>query len=166
MCARQYNRFQLAKTLDKDLAITTRRHGARHLRPFHGARQGWAETEETGKVGKGTKLLPEQLTASGERAEEMVPELIGSLFGKKQESLDKILATAIRINSRNSSIFWESERNADLVFTFLKRRRDVEGDTDKDLAAWIDRFEKDKTEAALDFWYEVHKGTHEVLREF
>ena len=30
----------------------------------------------------------------------------------------------------------------------------------------IDRFEKDKTEAALDFWYEVHKGTHEALREF
>jgi hypothetical protein len=22
------------------------------------------------------------------------------------------------------------------------------------------------TEAALGFWYEVHKGTHEVLREF
>ncbi len=27
------------------------------------------------------------------------------------------------------------------------------------------RFEKDKSEAALDFWYEVHKGTHEVLLE-
>lgn len=99
-------------------------------------------------------------------AEEMVPEVIGSLFGKKQEFLDQILATAIRINSRNSSIFWESERNADLVFTFLKPHRDIEGDTDKDLAAWIDRFETDKTEAALDFWYEVHKGTHEILREF
>jgi len=99
-------------------------------------------------------------------AEEMMPEVIGSLYGKKQEFLERNLATASRINSRNSSIFWESERNADFVSSFLKRRRDVEGDTDKDLAAWIDRFEKDKTEAALEFWYEVHKGTHEALREF
>ncbi len=48
----------------------------------------------------------------------------------------------------------------------IRNRRDVEGDTDKDLCAWMARFETDKTEAALDFWYEVHKGTHEVLREF
>lgn len=99
-------------------------------------------------------------------AEEMLPEVMGSLYGKKQEFLERIMATASRINSRNSSIFWESERNADFVSTFLKRHRDVEGDTDQELGAWIDRFEKDKTEAALDFWYEVHKGTHEVLREF
>jgi glyceraldehyde-3-phosphate dehydrogenase (ferredoxin) len=99
-------------------------------------------------------------------AEEMIPDVIGSLFGNKQDYLDKILATAGRINSRNSSIFWESERSVDLVVTFLKRRRDVEGDTDKDLLAWIDRFEKDKGEAALDFWYEVRKGTDELLREF
>jgi glyceraldehyde-3-phosphate dehydrogenase (ferredoxin) len=99
-------------------------------------------------------------------AEEMLPEVMGSLYGKKQEFLERIMATASRINSRNSSIFWESERNVDFVYTFLKRRRDVEGDTDKDLGAWIDRFEKDKAEAALEFWYEAHKGTHEVLREF
>jgi glyceraldehyde-3-phosphate dehydrogenase (ferredoxin) len=99
-------------------------------------------------------------------AEEMLPEIIGSLFGTKQEFLDRILATASRINSRNSSVFWESERNADLVATFLKRRRDVDGDKNTDLASWIDRFEKNKAEAALDFWYEVHKGTDEVLREF
>jgi glyceraldehyde-3-phosphate dehydrogenase (ferredoxin) len=99
-------------------------------------------------------------------AEEMVPEVFGSLFGAKQDFLDKILATASRINSRNSSVFWESERNIDLVATFFRRRRDVEGDTRKDLADWIDRFEENKTEAALDFWYEVHKGTHEALREF
>jgi glyceraldehyde-3-phosphate dehydrogenase (ferredoxin) len=99
-------------------------------------------------------------------AEEMLPEVVGSLYGKKEEFLDRLMRTASRINSRNSSIFWESERTADLVHTFLRRRRDVEGDTDKELCAWIDRFEKDKAEAALDFWYEVHKGTHEVLREF
>jgi glyceraldehyde-3-phosphate dehydrogenase (ferredoxin) len=34
------------------------------------------------------------------------------------------------------------------------------------LDEWIARFEKDRREAALDFWYEMHKGTHESLREF
>ena len=48
----------------------------------------------------------------------------------------------------------------------VRIRNRVEGDTDKDLCAWMERFERDKTEAALEFWYEIHKGTHEVLREF
>ncbi len=99
-------------------------------------------------------------------AEEMLPDVLNSLYGMKDQYLRGLAVTASRINSRNSSVFWESERNADLVYAFLKRRRDVEGDTDKDLCAWMARFETDKTEAALDFWYEIHKGTHEVLREF
>ena len=49
---------------------------------------------------------------------------------------------------------------------FLKRKRDVEGNTDPELGRWLDRFEADKHEAALDFWYEMHKGIHESLREF
>lgn len=31
---------------------------------------------------------------------------------------------------------------------------------------WIDRFEKDENDAAYEFWYEMHKGIHEMLREF
>ena len=99
-------------------------------------------------------------------AEEMLPEIVGSLYGKKSSSWSGLAVTASRINSRNASIFWESERNADFVHTFLKRHRDVEGSTDPELADWIDRFEKDKQEAALSFWYEIHKGIHESLREF
>jgi len=99
-------------------------------------------------------------------AEEMLPEVLDSLYGVKDQYLRGLAVTASRINSRNSSVSWESERNADFVYTFLKRRRDVEGDTDKDLGAWMARFEEDKAEAALNFWYEVHKGAHEALREF
>jgi glyceraldehyde-3-phosphate dehydrogenase (ferredoxin) len=99
-------------------------------------------------------------------AEEMLPEVLNSLYGVKDQYLRGLAVTASRIQSRNSSVFWESERNADFVYTFLTRRRDVEGDTDKDLAAWMARFEEDKSEAALNFWYEVHKGAHEALREF
>ena len=35
-----------------------------------------------------------------------------------------------------------------------------------ELDEWIGRFEKDRREAALDFWYEMHKGAHESLLEF
>jgi glyceraldehyde-3-phosphate dehydrogenase (ferredoxin) len=96
----------------------------------------------------------------------MLPEIMGSLYGKKDEYLRAIAVTASRINSRNSSIYWESDRNADCVATFLKRHRDVEGNQRPELLDWIDRFERDKQEAAYGFWYEVHKGIHESLREF
>jgi glyceraldehyde-3-phosphate dehydrogenase (ferredoxin) len=99
-------------------------------------------------------------------AEEMLPEIVGSLYGKKDEYLRAIAVTASRINSRNSSIYWESERNSDCIASFLRRQREVDGNQRPELLDWIDRFEKDKQEAALAFWYEVHKGIHESLREF
>lgn len=99
-------------------------------------------------------------------AEEMLPEIMGSLYGKKDEYLAKLAVTASRINSRNSSIFWESERSADYVSAFLKRQRDVENNQRPELLEWIGHFDRDKQEAAYAFWYEVHKGIHESLREF
>jgi glyceraldehyde-3-phosphate dehydrogenase (ferredoxin) len=99
-------------------------------------------------------------------AEEMLPEIVGALYGKKEEFLQKIKVTASRINSRNASVFWEPERNFDYVHTFLKRHREVEGTSRPELQGWLDRFEKDKREAAFDFWYEIHKGIHESLQEF
>lgn len=99
-------------------------------------------------------------------AEEMLPEIVGTLFGMKDQYLARIAVTASRINSRNSSIFWESERNVDIVHTFLKRKREVDGDARPELLAWLDKFERDKCEAGLEFWYDVHRGIHESLREF
>jgi glyceraldehyde-3-phosphate dehydrogenase (ferredoxin) len=99
-------------------------------------------------------------------AEEMMPEIVEKLFGMKDLFLERIAITASRINSRNSSVFWESERNADFVLTFLKRKKEVEGDARPELSHWLDKFQKDKLEAALEFWYEIHKGIHESLREF
>jgi glyceraldehyde-3-phosphate dehydrogenase (ferredoxin) len=99
-------------------------------------------------------------------AEEMIPEIMESLYGLKTQYLQNISMTAGRINSRNASMFWETERNLDFVFTFLKRKRYVEGVTDPELMKWIDNFEKDKQEAGLNFWYEMHKGIQESLKEF
>jgi len=99
-------------------------------------------------------------------AEEMMPEVVESLYGMKAEYLHNNAITASRINSRNSSIFWEADRNIDFIYTFLKRKRDVEENNDAELLKWIDYFEKDRQEAALSFWYEMHKGIQESLREF
>ncbi|MFH2218360.1 MAG: aldehyde ferredoxin oxidoreductase C-terminal domain-containing protein [Pseudomonadota bacterium] len=99
-------------------------------------------------------------------AEEMIPEIVESLFKLGEKYLKTITTTASRIEARNASVFWESERNIDLIYTFLKRKQTVEKNTDAELAEWIRGFEENKTEAALNFWYEIHKGIHEVLREF
>jgi glyceraldehyde-3-phosphate dehydrogenase (ferredoxin) len=99
-------------------------------------------------------------------AEDMLPDIFAALFGQKEALLAAVSITASRINSRNSSVFWEPERNIDLVASFLKRKQTVGGSTDPELAEWVKRFEANKGEAALEFWYEMHKGTHESLREF
>lgn len=99
-------------------------------------------------------------------AEEMLPEIFESLYQLKDEFMAANAITTSRINCRNASVFWESERNMDYVLTFLKRKRDVEKDTNPELGEWISRFEANKKEAALDFWYDVHKGLHESLREY
>jgi glyceraldehyde-3-phosphate dehydrogenase (ferredoxin) len=59
------------------------------------------------------------------RAEGMMPEIIESLYGPKEQLLKKVSVTASHIDSRNSSVFWESERTVDLIHTFLKRRQTV-----------------------------------------
>ena len=99
-------------------------------------------------------------------AEEMMPEIIDSLYGVKKRFLENNHITASRINSRNSSVFWESERNFDFISTFLKRKHTIEGNNEPELLKWIKLFENNKYEAALSFWYEMHKGIQESLREF
>jgi glyceraldehyde-3-phosphate dehydrogenase (ferredoxin) len=99
-------------------------------------------------------------------AEEMMPEAIGSVYGLKEEYLASLRVAASRINSRNSAVYWESEKNLEFVFSYLRSRRDVEGDSSLELAAWIAAFEKDPHEAGLGYWFEIRKGIDESLRDF
>jgi glyceraldehyde-3-phosphate dehydrogenase (ferredoxin) len=99
-------------------------------------------------------------------AEEMLPEIVQSLYSMKEEYVKNLSATASRVNSRNSSVFWESGRNIDIIYSFLIRKRDVDGEDDSELMKWINMFKKDKREAAVNFWYEVRKGIDESLTEF
>lgn len=41
----------------------------------------------------------------------MPPEIVRSVFGKKEELLRAIALTTVRINTRNASVFWDSARN-------------------------------------------------------
>ncbi len=98
-------------------------------------------------------------------AEDIMPDIVQELFGDKELFLKAIDLAASRINSRNSSVFWESERNMDYVYTFLKKKQEAVTDNEE-LNDWIARFEENKHDAAYDFWYDIHKGIHESLREF
>ncbi len=99
-------------------------------------------------------------------AEDLMPDIIEKIYGLKDRFLTSIRLTAGRITSRNASVFWESERNIDMVHTFLKNKKAVDQIQDPDLDHWLALFDKDKHQAAFEFWYEMHKGTHETLREF
>ena len=99
-------------------------------------------------------------------AEELLPEVMGSLYDCRERFLRAIDVLASRLHSRNSPIFWESERDIDFIHTFLKRKREVDGDGRPELAEWLDKFDRDRVEAAREFWYETLKGIDESLREF
>lgn len=98
-------------------------------------------------------------------AEEMLPEIIETIYGQKSELLMNAHITARRINCRNAAVFWESERAMDIVFQYLINLKAEEQETDESLDYWITRFIEDKQQAALDYWYEIRKGIDESLGE-
>jgi len=99
-------------------------------------------------------------------AEEMIGEIFQALYGKGEAYLGAISVAASRVNSRNASIYWESERNIDFVRSFLERVLTVEKKDNPDLRYWVEQFQKDRHEAALQYWFEVRKGIDESLRDF
>ncbi|MBT0665335.1 aldehyde ferredoxin oxidoreductase [Geobacter pelophilus] len=98
-------------------------------------------------------------------AEELLPEVMDSIYNSKDQFLHAVNVLAGRLNSRNCPVFWESERSLDFVHSFLKRKRDVDNDHHPELAQWVDKFDRNKLEAAKDFWYETLKGIDESLVE-
>jgi glyceraldehyde-3-phosphate dehydrogenase (ferredoxin) len=99
-------------------------------------------------------------------AEDLLPDVMGSLYDCRDRFLRAIDVLASRLNSRNSPVFLESERDIDYLHTFLKRKKEVDAVGHPELAAWLEKFGQDKVEAAREFWYETLKGIDESLREF
>jgi hypothetical protein len=73
-------------------------------------------------------------------AETLIPDIVENIFGEKEAFLRCLSLTAGRITSRNASVFWESERNMDMVFTFLKNKKEIDGVSHPELDRWIDFF--------------------------
>jgi glyceraldehyde-3-phosphate dehydrogenase (ferredoxin) len=72
------------------------------------------------------------------------------------------LAQAIHDYQSNASVFWESERTADLIHGFLEKwERD--GLREPELLEWLARFRADKWKAARDFWDELYAGMAEAF---
>ena len=99
-------------------------------------------------------------------AETLLPDIVENLFGCGETFERSVHLAASRITSRNASVYWESQRTREMVSTFLKNKQETDTGNDRDLKRWVDRFAKDEHAAAYDFWYEMHKGIHEILREF
>ncbi|MFO7713950.1 MAG: aldehyde ferredoxin oxidoreductase, partial [Desulfosarcina sp.] len=99
-------------------------------------------------------------------AETLLPDIVENIFGERDAFLRSISLTASRITSRNASVFWESERNMDMVFEFLKNKKQIDKTKDPELDRWVEFFTRDKHAAAYEFWYDMHKGIHEMLREY
>ncbi|MFC1706416.1 aldehyde ferredoxin oxidoreductase N-terminal domain-containing protein [Planctomycetota bacterium] len=97
-------------------------------------------------------------------AEELIGEIFNSYYGLEVDFAAHHRNLARRLNSRNGSVFWESERTVDLISTFLERKLE-EGTERPELGEWLDRFQADKWDAARDFWYEVRKGIDDVLND-
>jgi glyceraldehyde-3-phosphate dehydrogenase (ferredoxin) len=95
----------------------------------------------------------------------MIPSIIESLYGLKDRLLQELNTTVQRIQCRNASNYWESQRCVDYVHTFLRRKRDVEQENRPELNEWITRFESNQHDAAISYWYDIHRGVTEALRE-
>jgi glyceraldehyde-3-phosphate dehydrogenase (ferredoxin) len=95
----------------------------------------------------------------------MIPAIIESLYGLKDRLLQEVHTTVERMACRNASNYWESQRCVDFIHRFLLRKRDVEQEKRPELAEWIQRFESNQHDAAISFWYEVHRGVTEAMRE-
>ena len=98
-------------------------------------------------------------------AEDMIADIIGKLYNKKNEFIESTKNISSWINSRNASSFWESERNMDLIHTFINNKFQEKSDV-LELNYWYERFNVNKQEAAFEYWYEIHKGIHESLKDY
>lgn len=94
-------------------------------------------------------------------AEEMTPELIGHLYGLEQEFLAKINSFAIEINDQGKPVFWETQRNIDIIHQFIKKKESV--NYQDELSKWVKLFDEDEKMAAKSFWTEIYKGVQEVF---
>jgi glyceraldehyde-3-phosphate dehydrogenase (ferredoxin) len=96
--------------------------------------------------------------------EEIIGDLIDKHFNIKIDFFTHHKQLAQLINLDNKSVFWESERVIDIVFTYLKKMLN-ENPNDNNLKEWVARFGKDKWSAARAYWEDIRRGINDALRD-
>lgn len=97
-------------------------------------------------------------------AESITDEILNAHYGLKvnykKHQFD--LAREIHLSESPKSVFWESQRVADLTFTFLEQW-ESHGLKEPELMVWLQRFMDDRSEAALAWWREVMRGIKDAF---
>jgi glyceraldehyde-3-phosphate dehydrogenase (ferredoxin) len=96
--------------------------------------------------------------------ETITDEILAAHYGLKinYKTHQFNLARSIHEAESPKSVFWESERVADLLLTFLEQWTRF-GLKDERLEGWLQRFHEDKMHAAKAWWMEVRRGIHEAF---
>lgn len=99
-------------------------------------------------------------------AETITDEILESHYGLRVNYKEHQFKLARHIfgTEQDKSVFWESERVADLVFTFLEQWERF-GLQDPALQEWLTRFRENKMETARDWWMEVRRGIEAAFED-
>jgi glyceraldehyde-3-phosphate dehydrogenase (ferredoxin) len=98
--------------------------------------------------------------------EDIIDEIILSHYDLKIDywAMNFNLARAISDFQSASSVFWESERVVEIIQGYLEKwQRD--GFKNVDLDEWVARFQKDKWQAARDYWDAMYAGMQEAFAQ-
>lgn len=95
-------------------------------------------------------------------AEKLLQKLVKELHGIDVDFFEHHKKLAIEINKNNLSAFWESFRVIDIIEKYIERMHEHNPDNEI-LKKWVDRFNKDKLEAARHYWGQILVGVNEVL---
>ena len=94
-------------------------------------------------------------------AEEMAPEIIDHLYGLKDEFIAKLNSFALKINDQGKPVYWETQKNIDIIHSFLKKKESIK--YFDELQYWVELFDKDEKKAAKKFWDEINEGVQEAF---
>lgn len=91
--------------------------------------------------------------------EDIIDEITLSHFDLKIDfwAYNYQLAKEITFEDAGKTVFWESERVVDIIAEF-HRKWQREGLADESLKTWVERFDKDRHEAAHAYWEEMRAG--------
>ncbi len=96
-------------------------------------------------------------------AEDMTPEIIEKLYGLKDEFVATIKSFALKINEQGKPVYWESNKNKEIVSSFVAKKESIK--YAKDLEKWQKYFNEDLEKASKEFWSEIYKGAQDYFKK-